>query len=115
MPDMIRKLLAPTMLAAVLPVLAGADQPRAAVRSCAGADLSRAMPVVDRMRRDPGTRALLVLVDGCPALKAYGPGYSDANRFISWSMAKTVTAMLVGRCALMTKASLDDALPRSPG
>src|SRR3546814_2601111 len=45
---------------------------------------------------DPGTRAVLLIENGRVIAKRYAPGFSDANRFISWSMAKTVTAMLVG-------------------
>lgn len=53
------------------------------------------------------TRGLLVLKDGQVAAKRYAPGYSDANRFISWSMAKTVTALLVGELVADGRLSLD--------
>ncbi|PAX07762.1 serine hydrolase [Sphingomonas lenta] len=53
------------------------------------------------------TRAVLVLNDGRVAAKRYAPGYSDANRFISWSMAKTVTAMLVGELVADGRLALD--------
>ena len=61
--------------------------------------------------RQPETRALLVLVDGCPLFKAYRDGYSDANRFISCSMAKTVTAMLVGALVADGRLQLDAPAP----
>ena len=43
------------------------------------------------------TRALIVLQDGKPVIERYGKGYGPANRFISWSMAKSVTSTLVGQ------------------
>lgn len=42
------------------------------------------------------TRALLVVQNGVPLFEAYGAGYGPGNRFVSWSMAKSVTGVLVG-------------------
>lgn len=57
------------------------------------------------------TRAVLLIVDGKIARKHYAPGYSDANRFISWSMAKSVTAMLVGALVADGRLQLDAPAP----
>ena len=57
------------------------------------------------------TRAALILRDGRVVQKAYAPGYSDANRFISWSMAKTVTAILVGALVSDGRLGLDAPAP----
>ena len=57
------------------------------------------------------TRAVLLLVDGKPLARRYAPGYSDANRFISWSMAKSVTALLVGELVADGKLQLDAPAP----
>jgi CubicO group peptidase (beta-lactamase class C family) len=57
------------------------------------------------------TRAVLMLRDGRVVAKRYAPGYSDANRFISWSMAKTVTAVLVGELVADGRLALDDPAP----
>jgi len=57
------------------------------------------------------TRAALLIQDGKVVAKRYGPGYSDANRFISWSMAKTVTAVLVGELVADGKLQLDAPAP----
>ena len=57
------------------------------------------------------TRAVLLLVDGRPVAKRYAAGYSDANRFISWSMAKSVTALLVGALVADGKLQLDAPAP----
>ncbi|MEK6637763.1 MAG: serine hydrolase [Pseudomonadota bacterium] len=65
------------------------------------------------------TRAVLIMRGGKVVAKRYGPGYSDANRFISWSMAKSVTAVLVGELVADGKLSLDAPVPfvewRAPG
>ena len=42
------------------------------------------------------TRALLLLADGKVAAERYADGYDSETRHISWSMAKTVTAVLIG-------------------
>jgi CubicO group peptidase (beta-lactamase class C family) len=57
------------------------------------------------------TRAALLIVDGRTVAKRYGPGYSDANRFISWSMAKTITAILVGELVADGHLTLDAPAP----
>ena len=65
------------------------------------------------------TRAVLIMRGGRVVAKRYGDGYSDANRFISWSMAKSVTAVLVGELVADGKLSLDAPVPfaewRAPG
>lgn len=57
------------------------------------------------------TRAALMIIDGRLVAKRYQPGYSDNNRFVSWSMAKTVTAVLIGQLVADHKLSLDAPAP----
>ena len=57
------------------------------------------------------TRGVLLIRDGRIVQKRYGAGYSDANRFISWSMAKTVTAVLVGELVADGRLALDAPAP----
>ncbi|WP_457313344.1 serine hydrolase domain-containing protein [Sphingomonas sp. UYAg733] len=110
---MMRKLA----FAALLPLLlagadSGAEHPAYSIGSCPGANLSRSLEPVKKLFSDhPETRAVLITTDGCPALKAYAPGYSDNNRFISWSMAKTITGMLVGELVGDGRLSLDAPAP----
>jgi len=65
------------------------------------------------------TRAVLLIEGGRTRAKRYAPGYSDANRFISWSMAKTITAILVGELVADGRLALDAPAPvaewRRPG
>lgn len=56
-------------------------------------------------------RAVLILIDGKPTLNQYAPGYSDRTRFVSWSMAKSVTAVLVGEMVADGKLQLDAPVP----
>ena len=57
------------------------------------------------------TRAVLVMKDGKIAAERYGDGYNEETRFISWSMAKTVTAVLVGMLVADGRLSLDEPAP----
>lgn len=56
-------------------------------------------------------RAAMLLEDGRVIAKHYAPGYSDGTRFISWSTAKTMTAMLVGALVSDGKLALDAPAP----
>jgi CubicO group peptidase (beta-lactamase class C family) len=57
------------------------------------------------------TRAVLVVRDGKVTAKRYAAGYSDETRFVSWSMAKTITGALVGELVADGKLSLDTGAP----
>ena len=57
------------------------------------------------------TRALLVMHRGEIVAERYGPGYDAESKFISWSMAKSVTAALVGFMVADGRLVLDDPAP----
>lgn len=57
------------------------------------------------------TRAVVVMANGKLAAERYGPGYDKDTRFVSWSMAKTVTAVLIGMLVADGKLSLDAPAP----
>ncbi len=57
------------------------------------------------------TRALLVYHDGTLIAERYGPGYDRNTRFISWSMAKSVTGVLIGMLVSDGRLRLDDSVP----
>ncbi len=57
------------------------------------------------------TRALLILRDGQPVYEAYAPGYGPNSKLISWSMAKSITAVLVGFLVADGRLALDDPAP----
>jgi len=47
-------------------------------------------------KRISGTRAVVVLYDGKLVAEKYAPGYNLHSRMLGWSMAKSVTAALIG-------------------
>ncbi|UAJ11636.1 serine hydrolase domain-containing protein [Glacieibacterium megasporae] len=57
------------------------------------------------------TRAIVVLQDGKPVIERYAPGYGPDNRFISWSMAKSVTSTLLGTLVAAGKLDLNAPAP----
>ncbi|MDG5748142.1 serine hydrolase [Qipengyuania sp. XHP0207] len=57
------------------------------------------------------TRALVVLHGGEIAAERYGEGYGPQTRFVSWSMAKTVTAVMIGMLVADGKLRLDAPAP----
>jgi CubicO group peptidase (beta-lactamase class C family) len=86
----------------------------AAVTAEAGAprqDLARA---VDTLFADPAlgeTRAVVVMADGRLAAERYAPGYDADTRLVSWSMAKTITATLIGLLVADGRLELDQPAP----
>ncbi len=57
------------------------------------------------------TRAAIVLHDGRMIAERYAPGYHENTRFISWSMAKTVTAVMIGMLIADGRLKLDQPAP----
>ncbi|MGN6269716.1 MAG: serine hydrolase domain-containing protein [Sphingomonas sp.] len=93
-----------TVLAAVLSTtLAGAAP--------AGSPQAPARLIAPLFTPGQGTRAVLLIDDGRVIAKRYAPGFSDANRLISWSMAKTITGFLIGMLVEDGKLKLDAPAP----
>ena len=57
------------------------------------------------------TRAAVLMVNGQIAAERYAPGYDAETRFVSWSMAKTVTAVMMGMLVADGQLRLDDSPP----
>ncbi len=57
------------------------------------------------------TRALIVMHEGSTAAERYAPGYHENTRFVSWSMAKTVTAVMIGMLVSDGRLRLDESVP----
>jgi len=90
------------------------DAALAAVTDKAGAPKDQLARAIDDLFALPGlgeTRALVVMANGELAAERYGPGYDKDTRFISWSMAKTVTGVLIGMLVADGKLSLDAPAP----
>lgn len=113
------------LLAPVLLVLAGcgasapAETPLsaealAAVTADAGAPKDQLARQIDDMFTAPGvgeTRAVVLMADGRIAAERYAPGYDKDTRFVSWSMAKTVTGVLIGMLVSDGLLALDAPAP----
>ncbi|ROT96751.1 class C beta-lactamase-related serine hydrolase [Altererythrobacter sp. FM1] len=119
---------------AFLPALAGcstdAEAPppplskeaMSAVAKNPGAPRAQLARAVDNLFVDPQlgeTRAVVVMHGGYIAAERYEPGYDKNTRFISWSMAKTVTAVMIGMLVADGRLRLDESPPvprwRRPG
>jgi CubicO group peptidase (beta-lactamase class C family) len=86
----------------------------AAVAKAPGApteDLARAVDEVFTADEVGETRAVVVLHGGYIAAERYGPGYGPDTRFVSWSMAKTVTAVMIGMLVADGRLHLDESPP----
>jgi CubicO group peptidase (beta-lactamase class C family) len=90
------------------------EEALSAVTADAGAPRDQLARQIDDLFTQPGlgeTRAVVVMADGKLAAERYGPGYGPDTRFVSWSMAKTVTAVLIGMLVADGKLSLDAPAP----
>ena len=69
---------------------------------------------VDTLFTDPRmgeTRAVIVMRGGRIVAQRYAPGYHENTRFVSWSMAKTVTAVMAGMLVSDGRLRLDESAP----
>ncbi|MBD3730018.1 MAG: serine hydrolase [Sphingomonadales bacterium] len=57
------------------------------------------------------TRAVVVMYGGRIVAERYAPGYGPDTRFVSWSMAKTVTAVMIGMLVADGRLRLDESPP----
>ncbi|GMM91752.1 serine hydrolase domain-containing protein [Qipengyuania sp. MTN3-11] len=57
------------------------------------------------------TRAVVLMHGGEVVAERYAPGYDASTRFVSWSMAKTVTAVLIGLLVSDGRLRLDQPAP----
>jgi CubicO group peptidase (beta-lactamase class C family) len=73
--------------------------------------LARAIDALFSEKDTAETRAVLVLHDGRAIAERYGPGYHENTRFVSWSMAKTVTAVMIGMLVADGRLRLDESVP----
>jgi CubicO group peptidase (beta-lactamase class C family) len=117
-------LLAPALLLPLLLIAGcGAATPaevplskdaQAAVTADAGAPKEQLARAVDDIFTAQGvgeTRAVVVMANGKLAAERYAPGYDKDTRFVSWSMAKTVTGVLIGMLVSDGLLALDEPAP----
>ena len=73
--------------------------------------LARAVDVLFSAEDTGETRAVLVLYNGRIVAERYAPGCHENTRFISWSMAKTVTGVMIGELVADGRLRLDESVP----
>ncbi len=86
----------------------------AAVKDAPGAPKEQLARQIDEVFTAPGvgeTRAMVVMHGGTIAAERYAPGYDPETKFVSWSMAKTVTAVMIGMLVADGRLRLDDSPP----
>lgn len=109
------------MLAAV-PVIgiAAAPEPDAGIVSITGdaqVPAESIAPAIERLFAQDGdaplgeTRALVIMRAGKIIAERYAPGYGPETRHLSWSMAKTVTGILMGIMVSDGRMALDEPAP----
>lgn len=57
------------------------------------------------------TRAVLLLRGGRIIAERYAPGYGRDTRFLGWSMAKTITGVMIGQLVADGRLRLDETAP----
>ncbi|AOL93456.1 serine hydrolase domain-containing protein [Porphyrobacter sp. LM 6] len=90
------------------------EEALAAVTDNAGAPKDQLARQIDDLFVQDGlgeTRAVVVMANGKIAAERYGERYGPDTRFVSWSMAKTVSAVLIGMLVADGKLSLDAPAP----
>lgn len=73
--------------------------------------LARAVDALFSADDTAETRAILVLHNGRIVAERYAPGYHENTRFVSWSMAKTVTGVMIGELVADGRLRLDEGVP----
>lgn len=87
---------------------------KAAVKADPGApneQLARQIDDLFAMSDLGETRALVVMHGGRVVGERYAPGYSESTKFVSWSMAKTITATMIGMLVADGRLRLDESPP----
>jgi CubicO group peptidase (beta-lactamase class C family) len=118
--------LLPILPLLALPALLGCGEPGAAplppldpaalkaVSDQPDVPRERLARAVDALFTDPEaaeTRAVLVLHRSRIVAERYAPGYHENTRFVSWSMAKSVTGVLIGLLVADGRLRLDESAP----
>ncbi|MDP4540597.1 serine hydrolase [Qipengyuania sp. DY56-A-20] len=90
------------------------EEALAAVENDPGAAKRPLAREIDHLFTNEGlgeTRAVVLLHEGAIAAERYAPGYDADTRFVSWSMAKTVTAVMIGMLVADGRLELDAPAP----
>lgn len=88
--------------------------PTTLVAASAGVPRGRVARAIDSLFDDEAageTRALVVLREGRVIAERYGDGFGAKTRFTGWSMAKTITGVMIGQLVADGRLRLDETAP----
>ncbi|ABD24494.1 beta-lactamase [Novosphingobium aromaticivorans DSM 12444] len=124
---MARRSLSLILMIALLPAVAGcsrgtnapdappplSDGALAAVAQSPGVNREKLARAVDRLfdKEADETRAVIVMKNGRIVAERYGEGYHENTRFVSWSMAKSITGVMIGMLVSDGRLRLDETAP----
>lgn len=124
---MARRSLSLILMIALLPAVAGcsrgtnapdappplSDGALAAVAQSPGVNREKLARAVDRLfdKEADETRAVVVMKNGRIVAERYGEGYHENTRFVSWSMAKSITGVMIGMLVSDGRLRLDETAP----
>lgn len=124
---MARRSLSLILIIALLPAVAGcsrgtnapdappplSDGALAAVAQSPGVNREKLARAVDRLfdKEADETRAVIVMKNGRIVAERYGEGYHENTRFVSWSMAKSITGVMIGMLVSDGRLRLDETAP----
>ncbi|WP_225009977.1 serine hydrolase domain-containing protein [Novosphingobium percolationis] len=122
MPRLPLSLIAPLALVPALAACSAADkgpaplapEALAAVAENPDAPREKLARAVDALFSDEAageTRAVIVMHEGRIVAERYAPGYHENTRFVSWSMAKTVTGVMIGMLVSDGRLRLNESAP----
>lgn len=107
-------LLAVLALAGIWTVRAAGPQPVYHVTGDSDVDEAALRAAVDPLFDDGAvgeTRALIVMHDGEIVAERYAPGFGPRTKLLSWSIGKSVTAVLIGLMVADGRLALDSPAP----
>ncbi len=101
----------PATPTAPLPVSADALKAVTANPGVSREDLARRVDSLFTATDAEETRALVVMQSGRLIAERYAPGYHENTRFVSWSMAKSITGVMIGMLISDGRLRLDEPAP----
>ncbi|WP_242125782.1 serine hydrolase [Sphingobium sp. Sx8-8] len=106
-------ILAMLAAAGLWTVRAAAPEPPAHIAGDADVDAAALRAAIDPLfdGKAGETRALIVMHDGEMVAERYAPGFGPRTKLLSWSIGKSVTAVLIGLMVADGRLALDSPVP----
>lgn len=102
---------APAKTPAQPPITAEALKAVAANPGVPREELARRVDALFSTEDSAETRAVIVMQGGRIITERYGSGYHENTRFVSWSMAKSITGVMIGMLISDGRLRLDEPAP----